>query len=311
MKKELLYKLSSPHRDDFRIYGYRFGEGKKSLAIVGAIRGDELQQQYSCAALINRLNNLERSGALVPGYEILIIPSVNPFSMNIGKRFWSMDNTDINRMFPGYDKGETTQRIAAAVFESVKDYKYGVQMASYYIPGEFIPHVRMLRTGFQPEQEATYFGLPYVYIRDVSPYDTALLNYNWQIWETKAFSLYTGNTDKLEVGCVNEAVDSLLRFMVNLGFLSTSVRPGYRAQSITNADMISIRSKCSGFLRKIKHVQDSVRRGDVIAEIVDPYEATTREQIIATADGVIFFNHENPLVTEGTIISQIIEDRII
>ena len=34
--------------------------------------------------------------------EILIIPSVNHSSMNISKRFWATDNTDINRMFPGY-----------------------------------------------------------------------------------------------------------------------------------------------------------------------------------------------------------------
>ena len=38
--------------------------------------------------------------------------------MNIGKRFWSADNTDINRMFPGYNLGETTQRIAAGVAAS-------------------------------------------------------------------------------------------------------------------------------------------------------------------------------------------------
>ncbi len=92
--------MSSPYRDDFRVYGYRFGSGTKSLAIVGALRGDELEQQYTCATLIKELTELERNGGLVPGYEILVIPSVNPSSMNIGKRFWSMDNTDINRMFP-------------------------------------------------------------------------------------------------------------------------------------------------------------------------------------------------------------------
>lgn len=53
-----------------------------------------------------------------------MVPSVNHFSMNIGKRFWPSDNTDINRMFPGYKEGETTQRIAAGVFENIKDYSF-------------------------------------------------------------------------------------------------------------------------------------------------------------------------------------------
>lgn len=308
MKKEILYTLTSPYRDDFRIYGYRFGKGKRTLAVVGAIRGDEIQQQFTCASLIKTLSTLENNGSLVPGYEILVIPSMNPFSMNIGKRFWSMDNTDINRMFPGYDKGETTQRIASALFDSVKDYEYGVQLASYYIPGEFIPHVRMLNTGYQPDAESKYFGMPYVYVKNVKPYDTTLLNYNWQLWGTKAFSIYTGHTDKLVEGCIDSALEALLRFMVNIGLITTSVRPGYLSQTISNADIVTLRTTRSGLLRKKKTAQDSVRIGDLLAEVVDPYDASIRERIYSPVNGVIFFNQEKPLALEGAHVFDIVEE---
>lgn len=303
--------MSSPYRDDFRIEGYRFGEGEKALAVVGSIRGDEIEQQYTCASLVKALKELEQGGSLVPGYEILVIPSVNPSSMNIGKRFWSMDNTDVNRMFPGYDKGETTQRIASALFESVKDYNYGIQLASYYIPGEFIPHVRMLKTGYEPENEASYFGLPYVYVKDVTPYDTALLNYNWQIWRTKAFSVYTGQTDKIVEDSVSMAIESLLRFMVHLGVLTTSVRPGYLSQVIVNADLVSVKTKCSGLLRKKKRANESVRRGELLAEVIDPYDASVREEIVSPVNGVIFFNQQKPLVIEGARVFQIVEESMV
>ena len=46
MKKELLFELRSAHRDNLRVHGYRFGNGEKTLAIVGSLRGDELQQLY-------------------------------------------------------------------------------------------------------------------------------------------------------------------------------------------------------------------------------------------------------------------------
>ena len=62
-----------------------------------------------------------------------MIPAANAFSMNIHKRFWPVDNTNVNRMFPGYDKGETTQRIAADIFEAVSSYDYGIQLASFYL----------------------------------------------------------------------------------------------------------------------------------------------------------------------------------
>ncbi len=311
MKKEILFKMSSPYRDDFNIYGYRFGEGKKSLAIVGALRGDELEQQFTCASLIKRLKELELGGALVPGYEILVIPSVNPSSMNIGKRFWSMDNTDINRMFPGYDKGETTQRIASALFESVKDYEYGLQLASYYIPGEFVPHIRMLDTGFQPEHEAKCFGLPYVFVKKVTPYDTALLNYNWQIWETKAFSMYTGHTDQLKSANVNTGLTAILRFMINMGILSTSISPGYQSEVITDANFVTLVTQCSGLLRKHKSAQDSVLKGDLLGEVLNPYDASVLERIVSPVNGIIFFNQERSLVIEGARAFQIIEEQMV
>ena len=55
---------------------------------------------------------LENHGFLQKGLSVTVILSANPFSMNIGKRFWAMDDTDINRMFPGYHLGETTQQLA-------------------------------------------------------------------------------------------------------------------------------------------------------------------------------------------------------
>ena len=133
MKREIIFKMESPYRGTFNIEGFRFGEGEKTVAIVGAMRGDEIQQQYICARLVAKLTELEQRGCIEEGKSILVIPSCNPFSMNVSKRFWAMDGTDINRMFPGYDKGETTQRIAAALFEHIKDFKYGLQLASFYM----------------------------------------------------------------------------------------------------------------------------------------------------------------------------------
>ena len=82
---------------------------------------------------------LEEQGRIVPGQSILVIPTINSHSMNIGKRFWSADNTDINRMFPGYSLGETTQRIAAGVFERINDYRSGIHFTSHYTQGSFAP----------------------------------------------------------------------------------------------------------------------------------------------------------------------------
>ena len=119
MREEIIYSIASLYRDDFRIRGYRFGSGHKSLCIVGGVRGNEYQQIFTCSQVVQALKQAEAEGKLCSDHEILVIPTLNPSSMNIGKRFWPTDNTDINRMFPGYDLGETTQRIAAGVFQEI------------------------------------------------------------------------------------------------------------------------------------------------------------------------------------------------
>ena len=55
MKKDILFTLPSYFRDDMNIMAYRFGKGEKTCAVVGALRGDEVQQLYVCARLVSFL----------------------------------------------------------------------------------------------------------------------------------------------------------------------------------------------------------------------------------------------------------------
>ena len=66
------------------------------------------------------------------------------------------------------------------------------------MPGDFIPHVKMMDTGFQSASLANLFGLQYVVIRKPKPMDTVTLNYNWQMNGTNAFSIYTNSTDMID-----------------------------------------------------------------------------------------------------------------
>ncbi len=220
MREKLLFSIETPYRPSLPVKGWLFGTaGAKSLAVMGALRGNELQQMYICSQLIQKLKVLEEKGCFSQDCGVLVIPCANQFSMNVGRRFWASDNTDINRMFPGYDKGETTQRIAARIFQVLQGYRYGVQLSSFYLPGDLIPHVRMMETGYQRTEEAMDFGLPYVVLRTPQPYDTTTLNYNWQIWDTQAFSLYSRETDFVDFDSARQAVDAVLHFLYRKALL--------------------------------------------------------------------------------------------
>ena len=304
MKIKTLYEMTSPYRDHFRIRGFQFGdEETKTVAVVGAMRGDEIQQQYLCAKLVSLLSDIERQGRVTPGKGILIIPSCNPFSMNVSRRFWTMDNTDINRMFPGYDQGETTQRIAAALFEQLQDFEYGLQMASFYMPGDFVPHVRMLETGYEDVDSAKLFGFPFVTIRKPTPFDTTLLNYNWQLWGARAFSLYAGQTDHVEDSTCKQTLDAILRFLNNIGVIRHRVwTAGYDSVLIDEGKLINITAHDAGIFTRLHNAGDQVKMGEKIGSLIDPFDGSVREDFYAPADGTIFFAHHRPLALEHGII---------
>lgn len=306
MRTEIVYSLGAPYRENMDVKGYYFGKGEKSVCIVGAIRGNEVQQLYICSQLIKAFSELEKRGAIVAGNEILVIPSVNRFSMNIGKRFWAIDNTDINRMFPGYDQGETTQRIAAGLFEVVQHYAYGIQFASFYLPGDFVPHVRMMDTGYQNASLADLFGLPFSVIRQPRPIDTTTLNYNWQIWETNAFSIYTKETDLMDEESAKQAVSAVLRFLSRMGIIRYQCHGGYISTTIQEEELAVIRSATGGLYRRKKRPGEEVECGEILAEVLHPYEGYVMEQIVSPTNGTIFFAHRKPLVTESEIVYKVI-----
>ncbi|MDO4159362.1 MAG: M14 family metallopeptidase [Prevotellaceae bacterium] len=306
MKTETLFEMKSPYRDDFRIRGYWFGEGEKAVALVGAMRGDEIQQQYICSRIVALLKEIERRGGMAKDKSVLVIPCCNPFSMNVNRRFWTMDGTDINRMFPGYDKGETTQRIADAIFKNIQGFTYGLQMASFYLPGDFVPHVRMLKTGYEDVEGARLFGLPFVTIRKPLPYDTTLLNYNWQIWNTKAYSIYAGQTRSVEDATSAQTIDAILRFLNKIGVINHRVKTaGYESVLIDEGDLVDITAHDAGIFYRQCGAGSSVSAGERLASILDPYDGTVREEVLSPVDGTVFFAHNKPLALEHGIIFRI------
>lgn len=243
---------------------------------------------------------------LYSGKRIMVIPTINTFSMNIGKRFWPTDNTDINRMFPGYNLGETTQRIAAGVFEEIQNYEYGIQFASNYISGDFIPHVRMMKTGFENVKLAEKFGLPYVVLRNQRPYDTTTLNYNWQIWETNAFSVYTCDTEKIDMVSAMQAIEAVLVFLSKGGLLYYNAPEAGVSEVIDESALITVKSQKAGIFIPRVDISDRVETGTVLAEIINPYEGEILEEIKAPQAGTVFFMQDNPMILSHAVAFRLI-----
>lgn len=309
MTEKTIFALESVYREPLEIKAFCFGDmSQKTICIMGAMRGNEVQQMYVCARLVKELKKLEINGQINKNTGIMIIPCANYHSMNIGKRFWAMDNTDVNRMFPGYDLGETTQRIADGIFSEIQGFEYGIQLASFYQPGRFLTHVKQMITEFTTDGGLADFGLPYALKRTPRPYDTTTLNYNWQLWNTKAYSLFTHSTDDMKEDSADNAVNAILRFMKNHGIINYPIHPGYVTSVISESDMIQVHSPCGGICRIKTKIGDAVERGQAIAEILNPLTCEVLAEIKAPEKSTVFFHFASPLIVEGTVIFKLIKN---
>ena len=310
MREEVLFSMETPYRQPLAVKGWFFGApDRKTLAVMGALRGNEVQQMYLCARLIRRLAALEEEGGLAPDCGILVIPCANQFSMNVGRRFWAADNTDINRMFPGYEAGETTQRLAARIFAALQGYTYGLHVTSLYLPGSCLPHLRIMKTGYQNPETARDFGLPYIALRQPHPYDTTTLNYNWQIWNTETFSLYTPATDRVDTAAADTGVDAVLRFLQQRGFCRSTVPEGEQSRIFAEETLLNVKPGVGGLLVHKTPLGSRVCKGQPLAEVLDPCGGALLQTLCAPADGEVFFTHDACLINGYDVALRVLPDQ--
>ena len=166
----------------------------------------------------------------------------------------------------------------------------------------------MMETEYSSPSLANLFGLEYVVLRKPTPFDTTTLNYNWQLWNTNAFSIYTNSTDKIDEVSAKHAVVSVIRFLKRMGIIKKyTAHSGYIASVIKEEDLLPIKTETAGIYRKLKSPGDSIERGDILAEILDPYEGAVISKITSPTDGIIFFAYNSPMIMESVVAYKIIK----
>ena len=323
MLEQSILTRELPYRDPMDVRAFSFGidaSGKalgrggsldgldRELCVVAGIRGDEILQTLVCALLVEQLERMERGKGLTRGKLIRVIPCANPASMGIGRRFWPLDKTDVNRMFPGTSDGETTQRIAAGLFANVRDFRYGVHLSSFYLEGDFIPHVRVMHGPGERGNHGADFCMPFVTHYEPGSFDTTTLHYNWRLCGTEAYSFYTRKTTVADEGIARDAVRSLLRFMGARGLTRHRAHGGSQSFELAERALVPVQVPTGGVCCSAVRVGSVVEKGQLLATIRDLLCGRVTARVVSPCDGVIFYQARTPLVNEQTLAFQIVPD---
>lgn len=298
MVREIIVQMASPAGYPIRVVGFRFGEGRPKVAIVGGIRGDEVHQSYVVARLCAFLRQeAQKNPGLLQG-EVLLVPLVNTFGFNVGYRFWPQDATDIDRMFPGYRFGETTQILAYALFEKLKDADFGVHVTSLDPHQEHMVLATMYRSGTGNIEAGSHFGTHFLYLKDPKPFDTGSLLYNWQVWDVCALGLVGGKPLEILEDLALDQTTAILRFLSKVGVLKMKIPERFSPVLLEEADLQLVRNKQPGLFLPLKSPGSGVFEGETLGWVRDTLTGEPLEELLSPSLGTVFFRYARPVIYE-------------
>ena len=307
MKKIEILRIDSLNRSPLIVEGYLFeGTDPKAptIAIVGAMEGKTILPLYTASKLVDFLKNCDQEK--IKG-NILVIPSVNHYALNINERFWPLDKTDLNMMFPGYGEGETTQRIAKKLFDALQGYTHGIILKTREGVSTCMPYIKLFQSGYEDLESAHQFGFRLIHHKSLKPTDTVSLQYNWQLWGTKAYSVICPSDVHIDFDTSNEVFEGIVNFLSKNGIIEYKVLAGYQSTVVTNRDIEVIQTDRSGIFIPTKKIGAYVIKDEIIGKIIHAIEGKVIHRIYSPCDGMIACSYKNGLIFENAVAFRIVK----
>ena len=257
--------------------------------VSAAVHGDELNGVEIISRVIAQVGEEE---PLLRG-TLVAVPIVNVFGF-IGQSRYLPDRRDLNRSFPGSNKGALASRIAHLFMTEIVDgCTHGIDLHTASLDRSNLPQVRGDFSDRRVRDLAEAFGAPVAL--DSATRSGSLrgaagrLGIPVIVYEGGAALRF--NESAIEVGV--RGVQDVLR---SLGMLKGRKRKPRPCQFLGKSSWV--RARKGGLLRLSAQEGDSVEKGQRIGSVADPLGAD-RTPIRAPFDGVVVGASLNPIVHAG------------
>lgn len=306
-----LLDMTAPLRHRFHIDYHDFGNPDRppAVVLVAGIHGNELNATFVLSRLAHFLKTLLQAprGEARLQERVLIIPAVNVLGLNTKNRFWPFDRTDINRMFPGYNLGETTQRIAAAVFELTKKAHYRIDIHASNEDFEELPQVRLYEPTEEEKKTAKFFDLPAIIERRSNQIVTSTMGHSWKGYGGQNFVIQAGMAGQIQPEHCERLFESLVAFLSRIGVLhKVELAPGDQDCHYFGPDQtVPLISEQAGFFISKRKVGQWLKAGDVIGSVFDGFSGEVQAEITAPMPGLLVGLRRQPILYEGDLMASL------
>ena len=271
--------------------------GKKpgpTLLVCGAIHGDEINGTEIIRQLLQSSSLKRLRGALIA------VPVVNVLGfLNLSR--YLPDRRDLNRSFPGSAKGSAASRVAHIFCrELLSQADCGIDLHTAAVHRSNLPQIRADLSNNDLAELARVFAAPVIV--NAENRDGSLRGYAAELG--KPLLVYeAGEALRFDEVSIRTGMRGVQRVMRHLGMLPGRA-PAKFGEPVIAHDSAWVRAAQSGMVIRRAALGTRVKKGDLIAEISDPYGS---EQVVVESphDGIVIGSTQLPLVHEGDALCHI------
>jgi predicted deacylase len=271
------------------------GEEKgPTIFFSGAIHGDEIQG----VEIIRRI--LAHPALMTLRGTVLAVPIVNSFGFLNHTRYMP-DRRDLNRSFPGSDRGSLASQVADIFFrEVVLRCRYGIDFHTAALHRTNLPQIRLAPEEPELLELAEAFAPPVILVSRLREKSLRLAAGEAGV---KVLLYEGGEALRFEEAAIDMAVKGSLRVMAHLGMIYPV--PGKLARETVFSDASAwVRAPESGILHTTRRIGDRVGKREVVGVVADPLGSASLP-LLSENDGIIVGRTNLPIVNRGDAVFHI------
>jgi len=264
------------------------------VLISGGVHGDEINGVVTAKRI---MEEMDEGLELLKG-TLIFIPLVNIYGFLSNSRTFP-DGRDLNRSFPGSKKGSLASSIAFILSnEIIPQIDYGID---FHTGGRMLTNFPQIRVDYKDKVAmdlAKAFGTHFVVNSKYIEKSFRKTAYKAK----KHILVYEGGESmRLDEYAIEEAVNGSKRLLKSLGMLAEAPDP---LETILLKESNWVRAKASGIFNASVKVGESVKKGQILARISDPY-GQVKIPVKAPTNGHIIGINNLPVINTGDALVHI------
>jgi predicted deacylase len=265
------------------------------MFLSGAIHGDEIQGVEIIRRVLMHPLLTKLRGTL------LAVPIVNSFGFLNHTRYMP-DRRDLNRSFPGSDRGSLASLVADLFFrEVVLRSRYGIDFHSAALHRTNLPQVRLAPGEPELLEMAEAFAPPVILISKLREKSLRLCAGEVGI---KVLLYEGGEALRFDEQAIDTGVKGCLRVMASLNMIEALPRKPAVQEVVFSDASTWVRAPEGGIFHTVRQTGDRVGKREVIGVVADPL-GTQSVPVVAEDDGIIVGRINLPIVNRGDALFHI------